>query len=315
MKKALAKWEPSTHGDPSQILARMLSRLDNTQATNADASANAAGNTTSTNFAAPEPDASTALTGTDQSRLSDQILALLVQLQQQTTADASQTTNANNSSAPSSGSTISQPVHALFSAMDSNGDGIVTEAEMENYIQQQGGTQSQADKLFATLTQNSSSGISEDQLASDVAQGQKAHHHHHHHEPADASPSSSGNTSSTGLASQASQASQIFAGLDSNKDGTLSAAELTSAGFGTTDPTLSAASGGASSSNAPNSLASLDSNGDGSVSANEFASLFASLELQIQSDTATMANLMQQASQAYGSAAGGSSPPSVVQSA
>jgi len=63
----------------------MLSQLDSTQATNADASANAAGNTTSTNFAAPEPDASTALTGTDQSRLSDRILALLVQLQQQTT--------------------------------------------------------------------------------------------------------------------------------------------------------------------------------------------------------------------------------------
>jgi Ca2+-binding EF-hand superfamily protein len=290
----------------------MLSQLDGTQATNADASAEAAGNATSTNFAAPEPDASTALTGTDQSRLSDQILALLVQLQQQTQTDGSQTASANNSAAPGSGSTTGAPVHALFSAMDSNGDGIVTEAEMETYIQQQGGTQSQADKLFATLTQNGSSGISENQLASDVAQGQKAHHrHHHHHDAADTPPSSSGGTSSTDLASQASQ---IFGGFDSNQDGTLSAAELTSAGLGVTDPALSAASNGTSSSNAPNSLASLDSNGDGSVSANEFATFFASLELQIQSDTATMANLLQ-ASQAYGSAAGSSSPPSVVQSA
>ena len=300
----------SGFGNPSQILARMLSQLDSTQATNADASTNAASNTTSTNFAAPEPDASTALTGTDQSRLSDQILALLVQLQQQTQADSSQTTSANNSSAAGSGSTTGKPVHALFSAMDSNGDGTVTQSEMENYIQQQGGTQSQADKLFTALTQNGSSGISENQLASDIAQGQKAHHHHHHHhQAAEAPPSSSGDTSSTDLASQ------IFAGLDSNQDGTLSAAELTAAGLGTTDPTLSAASSGTSSSNAPNSLASLDSNGDGSVSANEFASFFSSLELQIQSDTATMANLMQQASQAYGSAAGGSSPPSVSQSA
>jgi Ca2+-binding EF-hand superfamily protein len=295
-------------GNPSQILARMLSQLDSTQATNADASTKAASNTTSTNFAAPEPDASTALTGTDQSRLSDQILALLVQLQQQTQADGSQTTSANNSSAPGSGSTAGAPVHALFSAMDSNGDGTVTQSEMETYIQQQGGTQSQADKLFTALTQNGSSGISENQLASDVAQGQKAHHHHHHHQSAEAPPSSSGGTSSTDLASQ------IFAGLDSNQDGTLSAAELTSAGLGTTDPTLSAASSGTPSSNAPNSLASLDSNGDGTVSANEFASFFSSLELQIQSDTATMANLLQ-ASQAYGSAAGGSSPPSVIQSA
>ena len=303
----------SGFGGPSQILARMLSQLDSTQATNADASTKAAGNTTSTNFAAPEPDASTALTGTDQSRLSDQILALLVRLQQQTPAGGSQTANANNGSAPgsgsTSGSTASAPVHALFSAMDSNGDGIVTEAEMENYIQQQGGTQSQADKLFTTLTQNGSSGITENQLASDIAQAQKAHHHHHHHQSAEAPPSSSGDTSSTDLASQ------IFGGLDSNQDGTLSAGELTAAGLGTTDPTLSsAASSGASSSNAPNSLASLDSNGDGSVSANEFASFFSSLELQIQSDTATMANLLQ-ASQAYGSAAGGSSPPSVIQSA
>jgi Ca2+-binding EF-hand superfamily protein len=165
--------------------------------------------------------------------------------------------------------------------------------------------------LFTTLNQNGSSGISENQLASDVAQGQKAHHHHHHHPSAEAPPSSSGDTSSTDLASQASR---IFGGLDSNQDGTLSAAELTSAGLGAADPALSAASNGTASSNTPNSLASLDSNGDGSVSANEFATFFASLELQIQSDTATMANLLQ-ASQAYGSAAGGSSPPSVVQSA
>src|SRR5258708_4036421 len=295
----------SGFGNPSQILARMLSQLDSTQATNADASANAAGNATSTNFAAPEPDARTALAGTDQSRVTDRIFALLVQLQQQPPTAASQTTNANDSSAPgsgsTSGSTIGTPVQALFSAMDSNGDGTVTQSEMENYIQQQGGTQSQADKLFTTLTQNGSSGISENQLASAVAQGQKAHHHHHHHQSTEAPSSSSGDTSSTDLAAQ------IFGGLDSNKDGTLSAAELTSAGLGTTDPTLSTAS----SSNAPNSLANLDSNGDGSVSANEFATFFASLELQIQSDTATMANLMQQASQAYSSAAGDSRPPSV----
>lgn len=302
----------SGFGNPSQILARMLSQLDSTQATNAGASVNTAGNTISTNFAAPEPDASTALTGADQSRLSDQILALLVQLQQQTTTAASQTTNASDGSAPgsgsTSGSTIGTPVQALFSAMDSNGDGTVTQSEMENYIQQQGGTQSQADKLFTTLSQNGAGGISQDQVASDVAQGQKAHHHHHHHQSAEA-PSSSGDTSSTDLASQ------IFAGLDANQDGTLSAAELTAAGLGTTDPTLSAASGGPSTSNAPNSLASLDSNGDGTVSANEFATFFASLESQIQSDTATMANLMQQASQAYSSAPGGSDPTSLIQSA
>ena len=299
----------SGFGDPSQILARMLSRLDSTQATTTDTDPKNVGTTTSVTFIAPEPDASTALTGTDQSRLSDQILALLVQLQQQAPADASQTSNANNGSAASSGSTIDPRVHQVFSAMDSNSDGIVTQSEMENYIQQQGGTQSQADNLFSALTQNGSSGIDENQLASDVAQGQKAHHHHHHHQSAEASSSSSGDNSSTDLASQ------IFAGLDSNQDGTLSAAELTAAGLDTTGSTPSAASGGTTSGATSNTIASLDSNGDGTVSTSEFASFFSSLESQIQSDMATMANLLQQASQAYSATADGSSPPSVIQSA
>ncbi len=299
----------SGFGNPSQILARMLSQLDSSQATTTDPSSKNAGAATSAIFAAPDTDASTALTGADQSKLSDQILALLVQLQQQTQADGSQTTNANNSSAAGSGSTISKPVHDLLSAIDSNGDGTVTQSEMETYIQQQGGTQSQADKLFTALAQNGSSGISEDQLASDIAQGLKAHHHHHHHQAVDAPPSSSGDTSSADLASQ------IFGGLDSDKDGTLSSAELTAAGLGTADPTLSAASSGTSSSNPSNAIANLDSNGDELVSANEFATFFSSLELQIQSDTATMAHLLQQASQAYSSAASVSSPTTIIQSA
>jgi Ca2+-binding EF-hand superfamily protein len=327
-------------GNQSQILAKMLSRLDGSQATIADTSPKNAGTTTSTNSAAPVTGASTALTGTDQSRLSDQILALLVRLQQQTPASNSATTP-NNGSAAGSGSTIGKPARALFSAMDSNGDGSVTQAEMETYIQRQGGTQSQADTLFTALSQKASSGISEHQMASDIAKGFSVRHHHHH--AAAAPPSSPTDLASqqifqgppTDLASQqifqgpptdlASQqifqgpptdlaSQQIFGGLDSNKNGTLSAAELNAAGLGT-DPTLSTPSSGTSSSNAPNSLASLDSNGDGSVSANEFASFFSSLELQIQSDTATMANLMQKASQAYGSAANISRPANAMQSA
>src|SRR5258706_9263493 len=85
----------SGFANPSQILARMLSQLDSSQPTTNDISSKNAGTATPAAFVAPQTDASTALTGTDQSKLSDQILALLLQMQQQTPVDNSQTTAAN----------------------------------------------------------------------------------------------------------------------------------------------------------------------------------------------------------------------------
>ena len=293
-------------GDQSQVLAQMLSRLDGSRAIKADTSAKKAVTATAANSPAPGAPAKTALTGTDKSKLSDQILALLVRLQQQPPA-GNATTALNNGSAAGSGSTTDKPAHALFSAMDGNRDGAVTQSEMETYIQRQGGTQSQADKLFTALSRKTSSAISEHQLASDIAQALKTQHHRRqHHQAVGAPPSSSGNTSSTDLASQ------IFGELDGNTDGTLSAAELTAGGL--LDPTRSFGPSSVPIANPSNSPANLDTDRNGSVSASEFASFFSSLQSQTQSDTATMANLLQKASQAYGSAASISRAANAMQS-
>jgi Ca2+-binding EF-hand superfamily protein len=295
----------SGFGNPSQILAMMLSRLDNTQSTNnTTTSSTGSGNATPATFAAPGNDAGNALTGTDQSKLSDRILAVLVELQQQSSAGNSNPANGANAPAPSA-SAIGNPVQQLFSAMDGNGDGSVSQSEMETYIQAQGGTQSQADELFSSLDQNGSDALSETQLAGDVAQGHRAHHGHHHH--GEASQTNSDASSST-----ADLASQIFGALDGNQDGTLSSAELM-AGTQNSNPASGPVSGSASNGN-PDLLAQIDSNGNGSISNSEFSSYFASLEQQIQSDTTAMNALMQRAAQAYGSAANMFDPASLMAS-
>jgi len=285
----------SGFGNPSQILALMLSRLDKTQSPD---------NTTMTTSgnAAPGNDAGTALTGTDQSKLSDRILAVLVELQQQGSAGESNPGNGANAPAPSASAT-GNPVQQLFSAMDGNGDGVVSQSEMEGYIQAQGGTQSQADELFSSLDQNGSGGLSETQLTNDVAQGHRAHHGHHHHGEA-SQPNADASSSTADLASQ------IFGALDSDQDGTLSPDELMAEMQNSTSAS-GPVSRSASSGN-PDLLASIDSNGNGSISNSEFSSYFASLEQQIQSDTTAMNALMQRAAQAYGSAANFFDPASLM---
>ena len=73
-----------------QILSRMLSQLNSTSATSSNT--NAISSTTNAGAVSPaaESAAPAALTGTGQSTLSDQIMALLVQLQQQSAAQSAQ---------------------------------------------------------------------------------------------------------------------------------------------------------------------------------------------------------------------------------
>jgi hypothetical protein len=184
----------------SQILAKKLSRLDGPQNTTSTTSLTSAGSTASTAAPPTGPDASNALTGTAQPTLSDKILALLVQLQSQTSVDGSQTSSNPNlttttTTSATSASSGNTPIQQLFAAMDGNGDGTVSQSEMEKYIESQGGTQSQADKLYSSLNQNGASGISESQMASAAEKGH--HGHHHHHDAATSNASSSNSASQT----------------------------------------------------------------------------------------------------------------------
>lgn len=283
-----------------QILTKMLSRLDSTQSITSDSKSNPATANTGAVPAAPEGAPSVGLTGTGQSALSDQIMRLLVQLQQQNAADGTQSGTNTPAASTTQAANANDPTRQLFSAMDSNGDGVVSQAEMETYIGEKGGTQAQADALFSTLNQgangqNGSAGISEQQLATDVAQAQHSgHRHHHHHGGAE------GGAGATGASSASDILSQIFSTLDQNQDGSVSADEFAAA-FNSGN---SASSNGAAASNDPSALFSkIDSNSDGSVTNGELGNFLTSLANQVQSDFTTLGAFGQLAVQSYGASA------------
>ncbi len=119
------------------------------------------------------------------------------------------------STSPSSTSSTSvSPLSSLISAMDTNGNGTVSQSEMESYIQGLGGTQAQADSLFSGLSQNGSGELTSSQLASDLQSAGASHrgHGHHHHHGSGASGSD--------VASKLTQA------MDTNGDGSTSQSEL-----------------------------------------------------------------------------------------
>ena len=279
--------------DPGEILAKMLARLDSTNDTNSTTSSNFNTNTGSVP-AASEGAASNALTGTGQSTLSDQVLALLVHLQQQSAGGGTQA-GANTSTVPQTLS-ATDPVQQLFSAMDTDGDGSVSKSEMESFIQGKGGTQAQADALFSALTQNTggqnaATGISEQQMAADVSQAQHSGHHHHH----------GGHGMDSGGANTASDAmAQIFNALDTNHDGSISADEFSTA-FRTTNTTGGT---GASATDPAALFAQIDSNSNGMVSSSELGSFLTALAQQTQSNVNTMGMFGQLAAQSYSSTAG-----------
>jgi len=229
--------------------------------------------------------------GPTRASLSDQIVNLLVQLQQ---ASSGGTQAASASSTAATG-----PVQQLFSAMDGDGDGTISQAETEKYIEGLGGSQQQADALYSSLSQDGSGGISESQLASAAAQGSQAVHHHHHghggeHGAPPAAP-----------ASASGSATQVFNALDTNKDGVVNSDELAVA-FATNGST---AAGGVASSNTASDTANqlfgaMDSNSDGAVSKDEVQSFMTTLQQQVEADMKNMSTLMQMAVNSYDKAQG-----------
>ena len=66
----------------------------------------------------------------------------------------------------------------LFSELDTNGDGQISQSEFETALGNDGIDKSSADALFAKLDTNGDGSISQSELAS--AQRAAGHHHHHH---------------------------------------------------------------------------------------------------------------------------------------
>jgi Ca2+-binding EF-hand superfamily protein len=242
----------------SQTLSALLSQLSTTQAASFDASSSTT-TTASTGTSSPVSgcSANNSLTGSTSPSLSSEILNVLMQMQQDSSA--------SSTTASASQGTAQNPLQQLFGAMDTNGDGSVSQSEMENYIEQQGSTQAQADQLYASISQNGQSqsgagGISENQLAQAAGSqngpsGAHGHHHHHHHKTGE---------STNDLADSLVQA------MDTNGDGQVSQDEFTS--FVTQN--------GGTASEASTDFAAFDTSGTGSIGASQFATAIQNLQAQ-----------------------------------
>ena len=223
----------------SQMLVVLLNRLASSQNASQPVQTQASGSSFAPAGGCAAPNA---LTGSSSPQLSSAILNVLMQLQQDAGTDTTDTAATNPAQ---------DPAQQLFSAKDSDGDGSVSQTEMESYIENQGGTQAQADQLFQSLDTSGSGGLSESQMAGAA----KARHHHHHH--------------GHGMGADTSQqASNLMSALDTDGDGSVSAGELTD--FLTQN--------GGTADEAGAILSAVDSDGSGSISQAEFASALQNLQ-------------------------------------
>ena len=291
----------SSSGQLSQMLEAMLAKLDATSASSATAGNSAA---SSTSIAAST--AANSLTGSATPSLSSMILGTLIGMQMQSSGDAAQ----------SASSSSSNPVQQLFSAIDSDGSGTISQSELENYIEKLGGTQADADTLYSALSQSGSKGITEVQLASDAPQGPPPDGGFGGPggSPATASGSSSsliallsslvqtlnangggsfGQSSST--SSLISQANNLMQSIESTSNG-----NITESAF----EDFFTANGG-TTSEADKDFAALDTSGTASLNSSDFTSALENLENNTgnSSPALTLLNAL-----AQNASSGGSSP-------
>lgn len=131
-------------GNLSQILSSLLTRLDSASTTSASTGETTTSQTTTT----IGQDAN--LTGATKPSLSGMILGALIGLQGENSEQSS---------------TASDAVGNLFSSMDADSDGSVSQSELESYLGSVGGTTDQADTLYSLLA-GDSEGISESEMSS-----------------------------------------------------------------------------------------------------------------------------------------------------
>jgi Ca2+-binding EF-hand superfamily protein len=198
---------------------------------------------------------------------------------------ASLTDNSGASSSNSTNSTTSDPgsalTESLFSQIDTNGDGSISQDELSAFLASQ--TNGQTAQLL-----NAADGIqdgSQDATSASATQPQ-VHHHHHHH---------GGHGGGNALDALVNES---FDALDTNGDGTVSADELAAAGI-TIDPTSNSSSSGSTSgaANTDSAVAAtssagtsgldgllsqlytqMDTNGDGQITSSEKQSFDASVK-------------------------------------
>lgn len=243
-------------GNMAQMLSSLLSRLDTTSSTTSDTSDTS--NSSQSN-ASIGPDAN--LSGPTKPSLSGMILGALIHMQ------GDDQNGSSSTSTTSSSSSSTDPVQTLFSAMDSNSDGTVSQSELETYLAQYGGTTEQADSLYSMLNQSGSSdGISEQDMASQAPppppNGPPPGGRHGEHQGMDGTQSSS------------DIGSQLVSLFDSNSDGSVSESEFTD--FVTAH--------GGTQTDATNEFAALDTSNSGSVTSSDFTAAIDKLQTTYAND-------------------------------
>jgi Ca2+-binding EF-hand superfamily protein len=108
---------------------------------------------------------------------------------------------------------------ALFKQLDGNGDGSVTQDEVESAVTKAGGTKEAADALYAKLDPDNTGSVTEQQVAENLPPPPRGGHGPHRDSDSASSSSSSGTTT--------------YDPLDTNQDGTVSETERL-AGLGIT---------------------------------------------------------------------------------
>ena len=111
-------------------------------------------------------------TGSGTSPLSQTIIAVLIEVQGQ------QSSRTGSAPAPATAADPSSFGQKLFNSVDTNGDGQISQSELESAFTTGGGTASQADAFFSKLDSNGDGSVSKGELAAGL---QQAHHGHHHH--------------------------------------------------------------------------------------------------------------------------------------
>ncbi len=139
----------------------------------------------------------------------------------------------------------------LFDSVDTNGDGQISQPELESAFTASGATAAQADASFSKLDKNGDGSLSNGELSAGI----HAHHGHHHGAPAGGSESSDSLAAllqAVGGAAAADGTAQSTTGTDGSTTTTLAYADGTtvtltvpgtSADSSTSDGTVSAASG------------------------------------------------------------------------
>ena len=231
------------------MLLSLLSKLGSAQSTT-ETSDQTAGATASSSGSSSSKDGCKGSTGNATNRLSGEILALLVQIQmQQQDTGTSETTSATTddsatgATATSTGTKaggMTDPLSSLFSAMDTDGDSTVSQGEFSSYIKTLGGTEGQADTLYAQLTNDGSNELSKQQLTGDAMSFRPMG-------PRPPRPSSD------------DLASNLLDTYDTDGDGAISQSEFESA----------VSSDGTSTSEADQGFAELDTSGLGSLDLEE----------------------------------------------